>query len=96
MKIIYSVVARMAHRIKVTVNQNGFIVSQKMKNEEGTEIIYFSDTEVLYEDIKARADFADHSCYNIFEGKLGVFNMFANSKSAKLSGQDFALFNRGN
>jgi len=96
MKIIYSVVARMAHRIKVTVNQNGFIVSQKMTNEEGTETIYFFDTEVLYEDIKARKDFADYSCYNIFEGKFGVFNMFANSKSAKLSGQDFAIFNGGN
>jgi hypothetical protein len=96
MKIVYSVVARMAHSIKVTVNQNGFIVSQSMKNFEGTENIYTYDTEVLYADIKARKDFADYSCYNVFEGTVGVFNMFANSKSAKLSGQDFAIFNGKN
>ena len=96
MKIIYSVVARMAHSIKVTVNQNGFIVSQSMKNNDQTQIIYSNNTEVLFEDIKARNDFADYSCYNIFEGYSGVFNMFANSKSAKLSGQDFAIFNGGN
>lgn len=92
MKVVYSVVARMGHAIKVVVNQNGFIVSQTMKNLDGTDM-YTYDTQVLYADIKARADFADHSCYNVFEGSSGVFNMFTNSKSAKLSGQDFALFN---
>jgi len=90
MKVVYSVVDRMAHSIKVTVNQSGFIVEQTMPHNNGIENLYTTTTEVLFDDIKARTDFTDYSCYNIFEGQNSIFNMFTNSKSAKLSGYDFA------
>ena len=103
MKVVYSIVPRMAHKIKVVVTPNGFTVTQNKIGEDLSNHYNQSElenntfeTDVLFDDVKARADLADHTCYNIFEGDKGLFNMYANSKTAKLSGQEFAQFHSNN
>lgn len=104
MKIYYSCVDRAKAKVKLTLNDDGFVIEQAPYSavfDESTgafiEVANQYDPtlslNVKFADIVGREDFSDHAAYNLPESPNTpkLFNFWAATKASKETGFDFAM-----
>ena len=103
MKIFYSKVERQSNRLRLTVDDTGFMLEQAPIQYALHGVVEMQDRlpaafdplltyDVRFSDITQRADFSDHAAYNLSSGTKvrPLFNFWKYTLAARLTGEEFA------